>query len=484
MRVQRAAAVLLAALSAACGPERTRTVRPQLVPPEATADFGPVPVLNEKKLDIPLLNVGRATLAVLTATLQETGVPFRVFQVPESVGAGETRPVSVVFVPPAEVGYEATLVVESDDPESPFVEVKLTGQGSTRAVMELEPVELDFGRVAEGTSVVKSFTIRSRGTADLFIDSLTFSEGTSAAYSFVGSTKTPAVVKAVGANGLPGELLMSVRDTQAPAAPAAGLGSVRIQGTDPDRPEVEVLLKGDVNRAPIAAISPLGNGAPGLTIELDGTGSSDPDGDLPLAFSWKLRSAPIGSTTKILGTSQARTSMVLDPALPGEYEVELNVTDAAGAKNLAPARVKIVATPAEKLLIEMFWNNNDPDLDLHVLRSTTAPLGAVPDDCYYLNPRPDWGAVGDLTDDPSFLRDALKGYGPEVLGYVNPPDGTYRIAVEYVNEHLSASPSTEVTVRVYEFGVVKGELKKTLQKKGEVWRVADVDWPSGAITPL
>jgi hypothetical protein len=29
---------------------------------------------------------------------------------------------------------------------------------------------------------------------------------------------------------------------------------------------------------------------------------------------------------------------------------------------------------------------------------------------------------------------------------------------------------------------VKGEFKKTLQGKGELWSVADIEWPSGVIT--
>ncbi len=184
-------------------------------------------------------------------------------------------------------------------------------------------------------------------------------------------------------------------------------------------------------------------------------------------------------------TEQPTTSMKLDPALPGEYEVQLDVTDAQGVKACTPARAKIVATPAQKLLIEMFWDNAKTDLDLHLLRSNQNPqLSKAPDDCYYANPKPDWGIASDTADDPDFLRDALTGYGPELVGYANPIDTTFRVVVEFAHDHLATDPASTATVRIYQYGVVKGEFTKRMTQRGEVWSVADLTWPSGAISRL
>src|SRR6266496_2827461 len=98
-----------------------------------------------------------------------------------------------------------------------------------------------------------------------------------------------------------------------------------------------------------------------------------------------------------------------------------------GVKACTPATAEIVATPAQKLLVEMFWDNSVTDVDLHVLRTTTSMISSSPDDCFYGNPKPDWGTPGDPNDDPELVRDALTGYGPEVTGYVNPIDTTYRV---------------------------------------------------------
>jgi hypothetical protein len=296
------------------------------------------------------------------------------------------------------------------------------------------------------------------------------------------------------ANGLPGQILVTLRYTVWPGSVGDALGSVRVRGTDPARREVLVALSGQVNRAPIPQILPLGTvpspsgsgwvGFPGQKVTLDGSASFDPDDDLPLSYRWTLRSKPLGTQTAIAAPEQAVTEMTLDPQIPGEYVVELNVVDGAGAKNLAPARASIIAAPAQDLLVEMFWTNSVPDIDLHFLRSPQTTLEAIPDDCFFQNPTPDWGLAGDPTDDPELVRDALVGFGPEVLGYAEPAPGTYRVVAKYFNDHLADDPAVEVTVRIYEFGVVKFERSRVLSAEGEVWNVADIEWPSRVITPI
>ncbi len=481
--VGRGIAVLLALFALGCGGPGTTRVKPELVPPAETLDFGKIPVLNTKEADVPIQDVGRGTLNVSNVKLKDGTQGFALRTSPTAVESGQTIDIILTFTPAAEQTYTDTLEFDTDDAANPHYEVTLTGEGSTKAVMEVDPSTLDFGRVGECSSALKSFTITSAGTADLIVNEISFVEGSSSAFSFVGSTTTPATVKAMGANGLPGQIQITVKYTVAAGDSMPAQGQIRIRGTDPDHPEVLLDVTGTPNRAPVATIAPLGNGAPGITVDLDGSASMDPDSDNPLTFSWTLRSKPLSSGAQIAQPDQSMTTLKLDDNLPGAYEVQLDVLDATGVKSCQPARATVVATPAQKLLVEMYWDNSVTDLDLHVLRTTTSKIGMPPDDCFYANPAPDWGVAGTM-DDPKLLLDALTGYGPEVFGYVNPVDTTYRVAVQFASEHLSTTPASTATVRIYLFGVVKAEFTKTLMHAGDTWAVADVTWPSGDITGL
>jgi hypothetical protein len=334
---------------------------------------------------------------------------------------------------------------------------------------------------------VQQLSLKSAGTADLVITEIAFADGTPAGFTFVGSTRTPATVKTVDPRtSLQGEIQLTVRLAVPAGAMGDLTGGIHLKTTDPDQQDVVVPLRATVNRAPVAAIADLGNGAPGLSVTLDGTGSMDPDGDSPLSYKWTLRNRPLASTTAIAMPMNALTAMRLDPSVPGQYEVQLEVTDSQGVKSCQPAKKTIVASPAQKLLVELFWDNMGTDLDLHVLKSPATRVGFIPDDVYYQNKKPDWGVMGDAADDPELSRDALTGYGPEEFGWVNPIDGTYRIAVAFEQDYGlgTMARASRATVRVYQFGILKAELTRTMTDRNEVWLAADVVWPSGEVTPV
>jgi len=67
-----------------------------------------------------------------------------------------------------------------------------------------------------------------------------------------------------------------------------------------------------------------------LQVKLDGSGSSDPDGDT-FEYLWAFTSVPLTSTATLSGETTATPSFV--PDLLGTYDIQLTVTDSKGASS-------------------------------------------------------------------------------------------------------------------------------------------------------
>jgi hypothetical protein len=480
----------------ACTGEKVSAVQPQLKLSATSLDFGTVPVLQHKDLALHLVNLGRAPLHVshvIIADLVDGGAGnggAGTFDfggadgglAPTEVAAGTTADIVVTFTPPAEQPYAATLVLETDDPAARLPQVALSGKGSTHATIAVSSVahpgqeSIDFGRVGEGRVALAGLEVKSTGTADLILEGLTLSGDP--AVSFNSSARTPATVP-MGTS-----LVLQLKYAPPEGAPDAVHATLTLRTTDPARQVITVPITGHINRAPVPVIAQTGPLAPGQTLTLDGSGSADPDHDDPIAFvdalgqpGWALVRAPINSAAALSPGDTAHAQITFD--LPGQYVVRLTVTDKTGLESLHPAEATLLAKPAQALAVELVWDNPDTDLDLHFFPASST-LGSAKD-CWANNRHPDLGVLGDDTDDPSLSRDALDHFGPEEMVYAAPVGDTYQIAVVFYSSHGSVTPQTKATVRVYEFGEVTSELSYTFTAQGQVWKAAQLTWPSGAV---
>ena len=144
------------------------------------------------------------------------------------------------------------------------------------------------------------------------------------------------------------------------------------------------------NRPPVADAGPDKETPVGTPVSLDGTNSSDPDGDVPLRYAWTLVSAPQGSSAVLTGADTATPS--LTPDVRGIYTIELVVTDSEGLQS-APDEVLVsttnrppVADAGEDQAVTLGTvvtldgtGSSDPDGDALTYRWSifTAPEGSV-----------------------------------------------------------------------------------------------------------
>ncbi len=115
------------------------------------------------------------------------------------------------------------------------------------------------------------------------------------------------------------------------------------------------------NQPPIANAGPDQTVTVGTLVTLDGSRSSDPDGDR-ITFQWRFVSRPDGSTAELTDADKAQAKFT--PDVVGEYIIELIVTDPDGATGSDQVKVTAREAPPPPPARKKGDVDNDGDVDI------------------------------------------------------------------------------------------------------------------------
>jgi hypothetical protein len=208
---------------------------------------------------------------------------------------------------------------------------------------------------------------------------------------------------------------------------------------------------------------------------------------------WRIVEHPEGSTSDLEITDRMQSSIWMQ--LAGRYVIELDVWNDEGVQSCNSARLVLESRANQTIHIQLVWHTpDDPDetdelgadLDLHLLHPNAhGQWNDLKWDCNWQQPEPDWGRIGDSSDDPSLDIDDHDGAGPENINLDHPePGSVYQIGVSYFSDH--GFDVSIATLRVYINGALAFEsvpIELTTWPRG-VRHIADIAWPSGEVTAV
>jgi hypothetical protein len=481
--------------------------------------FGDVPIGEGRFLTVTIRNPSPVSLTLYDiAFTEETDPSFSIEgEVPEAISSSEGREgvrLTIKFIPTLASEVKGQLVISSNAvnlEEGEDIVIDFTGNGMDlgRPELNISPPECNFGNVGIGVEAYCDITIENVGDRELVIDSVNFADESPA-------TTTPVFYPAgfLELVGIAPGTGISVRLAATPQTLGAASGALLLTCNDPERPEASVPLSvtganeptavakiKDINGVPnteaAPVVRPLDNVL--LTGEESVPGSSD---GYITQYLWEIVEKPMESSVVLTTPEAMTTEFSFDSAggavngidVAGTFVVRLTVWDNLLAQSSNEATVTINAVPSDNFHIQLSWDVDANDMDLHMKRGT-ANYCSTEESCYYVNCKttsslgPDWDNDGNTQSagDPVLDIDDLCGYGPENINIENPGDGDYTIAVHFYGNTGCNGPvqsATTATLKVFVNGGLEAQYDRMMSNDDDFWEVAKVQWSNGAATVI
>lgn len=426
-RLLLAAAVVLPLVTAGCRgcDDQTNKVKAVLTVSPTSLDFGQVKVGDSGEGIVKLTSQSQTSVVISGITVEDGSIPgsaaaYTVVDAPEVVPTLGNATFSVRFAPTALQAYDATLVVASNDPDHPRIEVALNGEGAhpvmtvtpecdpaqkCRGTAVVDPPSLDFGAEPLSRAVpipvtqLPRVTVVNESEVALVLSKIAIEGEDPTAFILEGGgAQEDAMTLDAGAG-----VSLSIRFKPTSEQQTDYRAELVLQGDDPDHPEVRVPLTGTLGPnlppqvcANISKVKPgIGSGQlnydtaadwapllvpppggydftntrnidPKATVTFsafsnatdDSTCTTDPE-DLRqgLVYKWEMTQWPGGGKKVKLAGDTSPIASLTAPAASGAYEVDLTVTDAQGHSTTVPIRFAVVIK--EDLVVQLSWDGHD-----------------------------------------------------------------------------------------------------------------------------
>jgi Abnormal spindle-like microcephaly-assoc'd, ASPM-SPD-2-Hydin len=264
--------------------------------------------VGTQELQVDANSLSGADAAQFAITL-ESSAPF-------AVAPGATHDLVVSFTPASLGSKTATLQLTTNDPDEGTVNVSLTGTGTTPADIDATPTSHSYGSVLVGANVVRTFTIRNVGGANLQVT------GT----SLVGVDPGQFAISSGGGSfTLASNATRNIDVRFAPTSGGAKSASLRLTSNDPDEATFDLSVNGTGTTAPEIAVAPMSHnyGAQQLGASVTQSFTVSNSGSSELLVGTPTLSGPDAGAFSITG---GQSGFTLPPGGSSPIQVQFTAT--------------------------------------------------------------------------------------------------------------------------------------------------------------